>query len=377
MLRKNNKCLGAGVESARFSIILPKTENRKPKTVLLGLLCLLLLTAACGKKMTPYAPDRVLPAPVREFRLTQEGEALVVSWLLPRENLLGQPLTQVQGCRVYRAAVKGVSPEALGSADFALYADIDLAYPQRGEVRGEAMLFRDRELAPDHRYYYRVAAYDQDGYLGGWSKTLSHAWGWLPRAPQELKAVPGDKIVSLSWPPVTALQDGSPARDLAGYVIYRLSGAGAWIRLTPLPVAANNFQDVAVLNDVEYTYKIQAVRRVGEDVLASLDSPTRIAMPEKRTPPPPVTNVLAVATSQGVELRWEESPAPDAAGYRVYRRSSGEEKYTLLTPDLVKKPYFVDARVNRGQTYHYYVTAVDDSPRANESLPSETMSITF
>ena len=57
--------------------------------------------------MTPYAPDRVLPAAVREFRLTQEGDALVLSWLLPRENLLGQPLTQVQGCRVYRAALRG------------------------------------------------------------------------------------------------------------------------------------------------------------------------------------------------------------------------------------------------------------------------------
>jgi len=336
-----------------------------------------LLTAACGKKMTPYAPDRVLPAPVREFRLGQEGNSLVVSWLLPRENLLGQPLTQVQGCRVYRAAVKGVSPEALGSGDFVLYADIDLAYPQRGEVRGEAMLFKDRELAPDHRYYYRVAAYDQDGYLGGWSKTLSHAWGWLPRTPGDLKAVPGDKIVSLSWSPVTALQDGSPARDLAGYVIYRLSGTGPWIRVTPAPVLANNFQDVAVLNDVTYTYKIQAVRRLGEDVLASLDSPTRIAMPEKRTPPPPVTNGLVVVTSQGMELRWEPSPAPDVAGYRVYRRSTGEEHYTRLTPELIKKPYFVDGQVKRGQTYHYYVTAVDDSPRANESLPSETMPITY
>ncbi|PIU53763.1 MAG: hypothetical protein COS90_04590 [Deltaproteobacteria bacterium CG07_land_8_20_14_0_80_60_11] len=356
---------------------LPKTENRKPKTVLFCLLCLLLLAPACGKKMTPYAPDRVLPAPVREFRLTQAGSALVVSWLLPRENLLGQPLTQVQGCRVYRAAAKGMPPEALGAADFVLYADIDLAYPQRGEVQGEAMLFRDRELTPGHRYYYRVAAYDQDGYLGGWSKTLSHAWGWLPLAPRELKAVPGDKIVALSWSPVTALNDGSPIRDLAGYVIYRLSGAGSWIRVTPAPVVANNFQDVAVLNDVEYTYKIQAVRRVGAEVLASLDSPTQKAMPEKRTPPPPVQNVLAVATSQGVELRWEESPVPDAAGYRVYRRSSGEEKHTLLTPDLAKKPYFVDARVNRGQTYHYYVTAVDDSPRANESLPSEAASITY
>ena len=296
---------GPEVDSARFTPALPKTENRKPKTVLCCFLSLLLLAAACGKKMTPYAPDRVLPAPVREFRLAQEGDSLVVSWLLPRENLLGQPLTQVQGCRVYRAATKGLTPEALGSSDFVLYADIDLAYPQRGEVQGEAMLFRDRELTPDHRYYYRVAAYDQDGYLGGWSKTLSHAWGWLPRTPGELKAVPGDKIVSLSWSPVTTLQDGSPARDLAGYVIYRLSGTSPWIRLTPAPVAANNFQDVAVLNDVTYTYKVQAVRRLGDDLLASLDSPARTAMPEKREPPPPVTgNAYAMELPQ-IPASWE------------------------------------------------------------------------
>ena len=100
-------------------------------------------------------------------------------------------------------------------------------------------------------------------------------------------------------------------------------------------------------------------------------------MPEKRTPPPPVQNVLVVATSQGVELRWEPSPVPDVAGYRVYRRTAGQEQYTRLTPELIKKPYFVDTQVRRGQTYHYYVTAVDDSPRANESLPAESMSITY
>jgi hypothetical protein len=370
---------GSGFSTSGLWRTSTKNEKRKTKngTHLLLLLAFVLLACACGKKMTPYSPDKVLPAPVRNFQLTQEGNALVLSWLLPRENLLGQPLTQVQGCRVYRAATRGVAPEALASSDFSLYADIDLAYPQRGEVRGEALLFRDRDLTPDHRYYYRVAAYDQDGYPGAWSKTLSYAWGWLPRPPGRLKAVPGDKIVALSWSPVTILEDGSPARDLVGYLIYRLSGQGPWIRLTPAPVPRNNFQDVAVLNDVEYTYKVLAVRRVGEDLLTSLDSPTQTAMPEKRTPPPPVLHVLAVPTSQGVELRWELSPAPDVAGYRIYRRLTGAEKYQRLNTQLVKKPYFVDSQVRRGQTYHYYVTAVDDSPRANESMPSETAAIAY
>ena len=150
---------------------IPKTENRKPKTwtgLIFLVLALGLLTAACGKKMVPLSPDQVLPAPVREFKLTQEGDSLVLSWLLPRVNLLGQPLTQVQGCRVYRAEVRGVSPDApCPSTGFVLYADIDLAYPLKGEVHGEALLFQDRDLAPDHRYYYRVAAYGPGRLPGG------------------------------------------------------------------------------------------------------------------------------------------------------------------------------------------------------------------
>lgn len=355
-----------------------KNEKRRTKNgSLLLFLALVMLACACGKRMTPYSPDRVLPAAVRNFTMTQEGNALVLSWQLPRENLLGQPLTQVQGCQVYRAAMKGMTPEALASSDFVLYADIDLAYPQRGEVHGEALLFRDRELVPDHRYYYRVAAYDQDGYKGAWSRTLSHVWGWLPRPPGDFKAVPGDKIVALSWSPVTKLEDGSPVRDLAGYLIYRRPGQENWIRVTTAPLPATQFEDVAVLNNVEYTYKVVAVRRLSDDLLASQDSATQVAMPEKRTPPAPVMNVLVVPTDQGVELRWEESPEPDVAGYRIYRRLSGEEKYTRITPELVKKPYFVDSQVTRGRTYHYYVTAVDDSPRANESMPSETAAVTY
>jgi len=337
-----------------------------------------LLASACGKKMMPLSPDKVLPAPVREFKLTQEGDSLVLSWLLPRVNLLGQPLTQVQGCRVYRAEVRGVSPDTpCPSSGFVLYADIDLAYPKQGEVKGEALLFQDRELVPDHRYHYRVAAYDQDGYLGGWSPTLNHVWGWLPRAPGDLKAVPGDRAVALSWPAVAKLSDGSPARDLAGYLIWRREGSGAWIKVRPEPVTQTAYQDVAVLNEVEYTYKIQAVRRLGGELLASLDSPLRIAKPVDLTPPPPLLGLFAVATEKGVELRWEASPAADLAGYRVYRRGTGEEKPVLLTPKLLSRPYWVDSQVQRGRIYYYYATAVDDSPRANESLPSEEAAIGY
>ncbi len=348
------------------------------KTLFLLLLALLLLVGGCGKKMSPVPPDAVLPAAVREFRLSQEGDALVLSWLLPRENLLGQPLTQIQGCRVLRAELKGVDAALPFPEDFVVLADIDLAYPRVAEVRGEAVIFQDRNLAPERRYFYRVAAYDQERYVGAWSRTLSHAWGPLPRPPQGLRAVPGDRIVRLTWQPVTQQADGRPVGDLAGYRVYRRAGEESWLRLTrPELITATSFQDVAVLNDVAYSYKVRAVRRVGPDLLESVDSPVRTAQPEKRTPPPPVLNLVAVAGERGVELRWDPSPAPDLGGYRVYRRQEGEVNYNLLTSTLWTRPAYLDEGARRGRVYHYYVTAVDNSRRANESIPSEEAGISY
>jgi hypothetical protein len=261
--------------------------------------------------------------------------------------------------------------------DFVTLAEIDLAYPRVGEVQGETVIYRDRTLVPERRYYYRVAAYGQSGYPGAWSRTLSHAWSRLPRMVHGLRAVPGDRIVRLSWQPVTLLADGSPAREQAGYRLYRRTADEDWVRLTPEPVAAPAFQDVAVLNDVEYRYKIRAVVRAGPDFLESQDSPAQAAQPEKRTPPPPVLNLVAVQGEKGVELRWDPSPAPDVAGYKIYRRRQGEVEVRLLTPKAVPRPAYLDEQTERGRVYHYYITAVDDSRRANESLPSEEAVIRY
>lgn len=348
-----------------------------PSILFLLLLALFPLVVGCGKKLAPLAPDAVLPAKVRDFHLAQKGDALVLTWLLPTENLLGQPLTQIQGCRVLRAELKGVDAGPPGVDDFVVLADIDLAYPQVGELRGEAMLYQDRNLAPERRYFYRVAAYDQKKYPGAWSRTLGFSWGRLPRAPQGLKVVPGDRIVRLSWPPVMQLDNGRPLRDLAGYRIYRHTGEERWSKANHEPVTKNSFQDLAVLNDVEYSYKVRALRRVGPDLLESRDSPVLSAMPEKRTPPPPVLNLVAVAGRSGVELRWDPSPAPDVAGYRLYRRQEGEVKFILLNRTLLTRPAYLDETASRGRIYYYYVTAVDNSRRANESIPSEEAGITY
>jgi uncharacterized protein len=349
---------------------------RRLLSLLLVLIALVLL-GACGKKEMPISPDLVLPGPVEDFRVSQDGESLLLRWGFPPVNQLGQPLTQLEGFRLYRGATPGTSPTAGCAPDFILLADIDLAYPQVGQVNGDRVAYRDRNLTPGICYSYRVAAYGHGGGLGAWSPVLSHAWDILPRAPGAPGAEAGDREVLLSWPEVTTLQNGAPLRDLAGYVVYRRTAQADWQRLTPTPLMVSQYQDVAVQNEVEYTYMIRAVRRVGAYALESLDSPSRMVMAQDLTPPPPPLNLVAAPTARGVELRWDPSPAPDLAGYRVYRRQVGDAKPVHLTPELVQQPYFVDTEARPGQTYYYSVTAVDDSKRANESLPSEVAAVGY
>jgi hypothetical protein len=346
--------------------------NLKP--VILALLAACLL-AACGKKLEPISPDAVLPAAAREFKVAQEGDSLAVTWLMPRQNLLGQPLTQIQGFRLFRAELPGPVPDPGCVPDFRLLADIDLAYPKAGQIQGEAVRYQDADLRPDRRYAYRVAGYLHDRYLGAWSPTLSHAWGVLPRPVPGFKAEPGDRLVILAWQPATQKADGAALTDLAGYHLYRKTEKDPWRRLTPQPLTAVSFQDLAVTNETAYTYTVRALRRLGGDLLESGDAPAVTVTPTDLTPPPPLLNLVAAITPKGVELRWDESAATDLAGYRVYRRAPGEAQYRRLTPALLNKPYFVDEAAPRGQTYYYVVTAVDNSKRANESLPSEEAAV--
>ncbi len=369
--------MGFQGEGFRSSDLTRRSLKGRRLGSLLLVLLILGLGGACGKKEMPVSPDLVLPAAVQDFRLAQKGESLVLRWGFPQVNQLGQPLTQLGGFRVYRCITPGTSPAAGCAPEFTLLAEIDLAYPQVGQVQGDSVAYRDTNLTPGKCYSYRVAAYGPGGDLGAWSRVLSHAWGILPRAPGAPTAEAGDREVQLAWPEVNTLQNGAPLRDLAGYVVYRRTEREAWQRLNPTPLVATRYQDVAVKNEVEYTYMIRAVRRLGDYALASLDSPSRTVTARDLTPPPPPLNLIAVRTSKGVELRWEPSPAPDLAGYRVYRVRAGEASPVRLTAQPVLQPYFVDTQASPGQTYYYSVTAVDNSLRANESQPSEEAAVGY
>ena len=70
-------------------------------------------------------------------------------------------------------------------------------------------------------------------------------------------------------------------------------------------------------------------------------------------------------------MRWRPSPAGDLHHYNLYR--DPEDPLTGFITDLTDTTY-VDNRVAAGETYRYWVTAVDAG--LNESVAGDTVSVT-
>ncbi len=89
-------------------------------------------------------------------------------------------------------------------------------------------------------------------------------------------------------------------------------------------------------------------------------------------PDAPMGVVVSAKDSQ-VWLDWERSSSPDIHAYKVYRSTTAGGPYTEAASGLLVSKW-IDDGVSNGTTYHYVVTALDNS--GNESAFSDELSIT-
>jgi fibronectin type 3 domain-containing protein len=106
-------------------------------------------------------------------------------------------------------------------------------------------------------------------------------------------------------------------------------------------------------------------------------SPGIPATPVKLTPPSVPVGLMAIPLKEGIELTWRRNAEPDLLGYNVYRRKSGEEEFKRLNENPITKETYLDTDVVLEQEYEYAVTAVDNSPRRNESPRSEEVRVKY
>jgi hypothetical protein len=122
----------------------------------LALLCAALVAPlACGRKTPVKPPELVQPRAIRELAAENVAGGVRLSWERPREYVDGSTMRDLAGFRIERREDEG---------DFTTLVTVPVIDRDRfRQVR--RFRFVDGDVAPGHRYAYRVFSFTEDHYV--------------------------------------------------------------------------------------------------------------------------------------------------------------------------------------------------------------------
>lgn len=315
---------------------------------------------ACGVKTHPWPEMVTLPSAVENLSQVLDSEGrLWLTWNTPKTNMAGRPLRVLDHFEVWGVDYDLASFCQGCPTRPVKIAEVYLEAPAPGRDVFEGPYVWETRIRPGRVYVYRVAGFSSRGAVnpGAWTETV--VWSLEPPgALAGFSAESDDLSVMLNYSP--------PGGDLM-VEVQRRRGRGPWETLDP---ARDGRVDTSVSYGEAYDYRARLVRvREGTKVPGPWTTETSLRI-EDTLPPPPPSYLDAGLSPEGVRLVWESlAERGDVAGYRLYRQEVGSGGYRPLG-DLTDSNVFVDRSAATGRSYRYRVTAVDTSPRANESAPS-------
>lgn len=168
---------------------------------------------------------------------------------------------------------------------------------------------------------------------------LEHFYSPAASAITSLAINPVDKP-SIEWKQV---------KNAEAYDLYRKADGGSW-KLLADDLDEPYFDDATAAAGVKYYYRVVAKRTVGGTVYESEPSKSKsITMALGKVK---LSSVTAAAKGKN-QIKW--SGVSKASGYKVYRRVSGTQKWTLLK--TTKYLSYTDTKPARGVKYDYRVRA--------------------
>lgn len=363
--------------------------------------CALLGCAAPGEPTYRHPP---VPEAIGDLAARQMGDAVVLTFTLPRNTIEHRPLAESPAVEIFRGTIpKGAGPGTLSmrlvytipgalvdtylSAGRFTFSD-PLPPEELAASAGGQMVYMARTRAAKRR-----ASAD--------SNVAALRVYPVPERIRDLRATVTENAIELSWSPPTRTTAGTPLAPPAGYRVYRAevetgpasasqTGESAAaqdvskVKLkTPLellgPTASVTFRDTQFEFGRTYLYVVRSVAQYEADSVESADSLPAIVTPRDTFPPAAPKGLVALvvpATQQApahIELSWEISPEPDWAGYYVYRSELPDTSGQRLNRELLLAPAFRDMSVLPGRRYTYRVSAVDRA--GNESPLSSAVTV--
>jgi len=341
-------------------------------------LSFLLLSASCAKTGDPHPPFLRIPKPASDLDVRQYGTTAVLTFSAPAVNTDGTTVTTLGRVEVFRLEEPRAGPAAdLPEAEFVRRAEriLDLAaadltrYRRGGTVVVEdALELADPAARSRDAFRYAVRFVNKSGQTAGLGNRAYLAPVVVPPPPPALQFELAQEYVRLRWTPSAA------GAAIAGYNVYRAE-EGQEFGPAPRnkePVTGAEFEDREFEFDKTYRYAVSVVASLANPYAESRPSaPLRVATRDTFPPAPP-RNLEAVHESGKVFLFWTASPAPDVAGYRIYRRVDAGAELERIQAEPIARFSFRDEHPPAGRKVEYSVRAVDQ--HGNEG-PPETAAV--
>lgn len=340
------------------------------KKNLLFLFVLVTVFSFCGKKGPLVLEPENTPPAVENFRVRQIGGQIELAWNFPAslddKKQAFEP-SSVSKVYVYHDSL---NPGETPAADAFIKKAELLAKLKADEIKGSGQnspscrfTFKNKDLQEKIHGFTVVYYYARKRSAPGPLLTLKTML--TPPPIQDLQVSRQGKAVTLNWSRPAAADKERGLPEISGYHVYRrIMGAGGeadFRRIDAEPVINEFFHDLDTGTDGEYEYQVSC--RLGEHVENAPSNSVKVSVQD--TFPPDIPNNLVSFTAKDqVFLTWESVPDKDLAFYRVYRKSTEKEDFTLLA-DSVSDNFFHDKQVVHGKAYTYAVTAVDK--KGNES----------
>ena len=326
-----------------------------------GALCLL----GCGSVGPPLPPLLNIPERSDDLRARQTTEGVVLEWTWPALTTEGMPLRDLSEFAVHRIEIAGpvrVPSREQFERNSTLAASLkDAALEPFGP--GEQV----RIILPAKSLVGKTFAFGVRG-----SSSRRRTLGFSDLVIIHVVEPPGPPVA----PSVTVGQDAiavewKAAERASAYLVFRSAKPGG-------PFDKIGRTQETTLRDPDFQWKrhyYYRVRSFGQSATGEVEGPDSSIVDvftEDTFPPRTPLELRTVVTKKSVELSWRPNSEEDSAGYRVWRGGTSGD-VVALNDELLQSPTYSDQAVERGQTYRYAISAVDQD--GNESELSEPVTV--
>lgn len=356
----------------------------------------MVILAGCGAPGVPEPPSLELARPVTDLQAVRKGNEVRLVWTVPTQTTDHHLFRHVGPTEICGTLGTSMPPCGTPLAELATPKGT-LTTHVRGKSRSNSsaqssgiphasytdQLSPGLEMqAPTSNFVYAVNVLNAYGKSAGLSNQVAVPSAPTLAAPTGIAVRLSEQGVTLTWEAVAVPQAMTGIRF--AYRVYRREVpsnkdviAGEISIDEPHP----SFLDSSLEWEMTYQYRVTVVTFVqhanGTEQVEGDDSQPVEIVAHDVFPPATPSGLQAVFSGPGqkpfIDLVWAPDPAPDLAGYNVYRHER-DAKAVKINSELVKTPEYRDSDVLPGHEYFYSVSAVD--VRGNESRGSEEASET-